>query len=131
MKFDNRISSQPRKVRKRFIYNAPLHFKRKMIVAPLSKEAREQYGVKRVQLRVGDKVMIKKGRFKGHIGKIERIDIKKMRVYIEGVTRKKVDKSVVKVPIKPWNLEVLELDLTDEKRKKAIERKKATTEEKE
>ena len=124
MKYNSRVSSQPRKVRSRFIYKAPLHVKRKMIVAPLSKEARDQYGVKRVQLRVGDKVLIKKGRFKGHIGKIEKIDIKRMRIYVEGATRKKVDKSVVKVPIRPWNVEVLELDLSDKVRKEAIERKK-------
>ena len=125
MKFDKKVTSQPRKIRKRMIYQAPLHVKRKMIVAPLSKEAREQYGIKRVQLRTGDKVLIKKGRFKGHIGKIERIDIKRMRIYIEGVTRKKVDKSVVKVPIKPWNVEVLELDLSDKVRKESIEKRKA------
>ncbi len=125
MKFDKKVTSQPRKIRKRMIYQAPLHVKRKMMVAPLSKEAREQYGIKRVQLRTGDKVLIKKGKFKGHIGKIERIDIKRMRIYIEGVTRKKVDKSVVKVPIKPWNVEVLELDLSDKVRKESIEKRKA------
>lgn len=124
MKLDPKISSQPRKIRKRFIYAAPLHVKRKMMVAPLSKEARAKYGIKRIQVRVGDKVLIKKGRFKGHIGKIIKVDIKRMRIYVEGVTRKRVDKSTVNVPIRPWNVEILELDLSDEKRKKALERKK-------
>ena len=124
MKLNNKISSQPRKVRKRLIYQAPLHVKRKMLTAPLSKEAIMKYGVKRFQLRVGDKVLVKKGKFKGHIGKIDGIDIRKMRIFIEGVTRKKVDKSTVHVPIRPWNVEILELDLSDEKRKKALERKK-------
>ena len=124
MKLNNKISSQPRKVRKRLIYQAPLHVKRKMLTAPLSKEAIMKYGVKRFQLRVGDKVLVKKGKFKGHIGKIDGIDIRKMRISIEGVTRKKVDKSTVHVPLRPWNVEILELDLSDEKRKKALERKK-------
>ncbi len=124
MKLNSKISSQPRKVRKRQVYTSALHIKRKMITAPLSKEAREKYGVKRMQLRVGDKVMIRKGRFKGHIGKVERIDIKRLRMYIEGVTRKKVDKSTVHVPIRPWNVEILDLDLSDERRKKSLERKK-------
>ncbi len=123
MKLNKKISSQPRKVRKRLIYNAPLHVKRKQMVAPLTKEAREKYGIKRAQVKVGDKVVVIKGKYRGHIGKIEKVDIKKMRVYIEGVTRKKTDKSTVHVPIKPWNLRILELDLSDEKRKKAIERK--------
>ncbi|MGQ4892566.1 MAG: 50S ribosomal protein L24 [Candidatus Njordarchaeia archaeon] len=125
MKLNNKISSQPRKVRKRLIYQAPLHLKRKMLTAPLSKEAIMKYGVKRFQIRVGDKVLVKKGKFKGHIGKVDGVDIKRMRIFIDGVTRKKVDKSTVHVPIRPWNVEILELDLSDEKRKKALERKKA------
>jgi len=124
MKLNPKISSQPRKVRKRLLYSAPLHIKRKMITAPLAKEAIPKYGVKRFSLRVGDKVIVRKGKYKGHIGKITRIDIKRLRIYIDGVTRKKVDKSTVHVPIKPWNVAILELDLSDEKRKKALERKK-------
>lgn len=123
MKFNRKISSQPRKIRKRLIHKAPLHVKRKQMIAPLSKEARVKYGIKRIQIRRGDKVMVIKGKYKGHIGKVEEVDLKKMRLYIEGVTRKKADKSTVHVPIRPWNVQILDLDLSDEKRKQAIERK--------
>ncbi len=123
MKLNPKISSQPRKVRKRMIYAAPLHVKAKMMVAPLAPEAREKYGVRRFRIRVGDKVLVRKGIFKETIGKVTEVDIKRMRIYVENVTRKRVDGSTVHVPLRPWNVAIMELDLSDPKRKKALERK--------
>ena len=123
MKMNAKVSSQPRKIRKRTIYNAPLHAKAKMMVAPLAPEARDKYGIRRFRVRVGDKVIIRKGVFKGTIGKITRVDIKHLRIYVENVTRKRVDGSTVHVPLRPWNVAILDLDLSDPKRKKAYERK--------
>lgn len=123
MKLNPKISSQPRKVRKRMIYAAPLHIKAKMMVAPLAPEAKEKYGIRRFRIRVGDKVIVRKGRFKETIGKVTEVDIKRMRIYIENVTRKRVDGSTVHVPIRPWNVAIMELDLSDPRRKRALERK--------
>jgi len=123
MKLNPKISSQPRKVRKRMIYAAPLHVKAKMMVAPLAPEAREKYGIRRFRIRVGDKVIVRKGTFKETIGKVTEVDIKRMRIYVENVTRKRVDGSTVHVPLRPWNVAIMELDLSDPRRKKALERK--------
>lgn len=73
-------------------------------------------------MRKGDEVEIMRGEFKGRGGKISRVDLKKIKVYIEGIMRKKVDGSKVQVPIDPSNLRIINLDLSDEKRLKALKR---------
>ena len=52
-----------------------------------------------------------------------KVDLKKYRVYIEGITRKRVDGTEVMIPIHPSNLRIISLNLSDEKRIKALERK--------
>ncbi|MBC7119559.1 MAG: 50S ribosomal protein L24, partial [Methanobacteriaceae archaeon] len=62
-------SKQPRKQRK-FLHNAPLHIRHKIMSANLSKELREEYNRRSLPVRKGDKVEIMRGDFKGHQGKI-------------------------------------------------------------
>lgn len=112
-------SIQPRKQRK-YIYNAPLHVKRKFLSANLSKELREKYNKRSFSLRKGDEVEAMRGEFKKKKGKINKIIVKKTKVYIDGVIRKKVDGSDISVYIHPTNLRITELDLTDKKRLKAL-----------
>lgn len=76
------MSKQPRKQRK-YIYEAPLHARRKMMSANLSRELREEYGRRSLPLRKGDKVEVLRGDFKGHEGKVEKVDLKRYRVYVE------------------------------------------------
>lgn len=117
-------STQPRKQRK-YRYNAPLHIRRKFISAHLSKELREKFGKRSVPLRKGDEVLIMRGAFKGFRGNVERIDLKKSRIYIEGVKRKKVDGSEVLVPIHPSNTMITKLSLDDKRRQEIFERKES------
>ncbi len=95
-----------------------------MMVAPLTKEAREKYGIKRISVRKGDTVIIRKGRFKGIIGKIVEVIPKKFKIHVEGATMKRAGGSIVYYPIYVWNVAIVDLDLSDPKRKEAIERKK-------
>jgi len=115
-------SSKARKQRK-FLFNAPLHLRRKMISAHLSKELREKYNRRSLPLRKGDEVEIMRGEFKGKKGKISRVDLKNYKVYIEGITRKKTTGAEVLVPIHPSNLRIISLNLDDKKRVEAIEKK--------
>jgi|YelNatPaOPRAMG01_1025707.scaffolds.fasta_scaffold01691_21 large subunit ribosomal protein L24 len=115
-------SSKARKQRK-FLFNAPLHLRRKMISAHLSKELREKYKRRSLPLRKGDEVEIMRGEFKGKKGKISRVDLKNYKVYIEGITRKKTTGAEVLVPIHPSNLRIISLNLDDKKRVEAIEKK--------
>jgi len=123
------ISSQPRKVRKRQIYRAPLHVRSKQLVAPLSEELRKELGVRRLRVRAGDTVLIVRGSYKGHEGKVVKVDVKRGRIFVEGVTRVKADGTEVFVPIHPSKVVITKLDLTDEWRKQLIERRRqlATT----
>jgi large subunit ribosomal protein L24 len=115
-------SKKARKQRK-FLYQAPLHLRRKMLAAHLSKELREKYKRRSFPLRKGDEVEIMRGEFKGKKGKISRVDLKNYRVYIEGITRKKTTGIEVQVPIHPSNLRIISLNLDDKKRVEALERK--------
>lgn len=115
-------SKKARKQRK-FLYKAPLHLRRKMLAAHLSKELREKYKRRSLPVRKGDEVEIMRGEFKKRRGKIVRIDLKKYRVYVEGITRKKTTGAEVLVPIHPSNLKIVNLNLDDKERLKVLERK--------
>jgi len=116
-------SKKPSKQRKA-MFQAPLHIRRKFLTAPLSDELVEKYGIKRLPVRKGDKVRIMRGEFTGVEGKVTRVDLRKMRIYVEGVTRQRMDGTPVFVPIHPSKVMIIELDLSDQKRKELIEKKK-------
>ncbi len=115
-------SRQSRKQRKAY-FNAPLHARQKMVSATLSPELREKYGVRSLPVRKGDKVRVMRGDFRGHEGKVVKVDLRKYRIFIDGVTIKKADGTPVFRPIHPSNVMIVELDLSDKHRKKIIERK--------
>ncbi len=115
-------SRQPRKQRK-YRANAPLHIRRKLMSANLSKTLKQRHEKKNFPLRKGDKVKIMKGEFKKKTGKIESVDLKRLRTTIEGLNRTKKDGTKIKVYFSPSNLQIQELNLEDKKRRIAIERK--------
>ena len=109
------MSIQPRKQRKA-LYTAPLHIRRKIMSANLSKDLRADIGKRSLPIRVGDKVQVVRGDFKGHEGKVETVDAKRYKVTVEGVTLSKPDGNAVFLPIHPSNLMIIEADLKDERR---------------
>ena len=115
-------SSNPRKQRK-FLFNMPLHLKHKLVTVQLNKELREKFGIRNMPLRVGDKVKVVKGSYKGKTGKVSEIDLKRLFVKIEGITRKKADGTEIPVKFRPWNLIITDLDLKDEERRKIVQRR--------
>jgi len=114
-------SKKPRKQRKYF-YHAPLHVRHKFLSAHLSKELRKKYKKRAFPVRKGDEVQVMKGKFKKKTGKISRVDTNKIKIYIDGITRKKVDGTEVQVSIHPSNLKIINLNLEDKKRIKALNR---------
>lgn len=121
------LSRQPRKQRKAY-YNAPLHKRQKLVTAPLSRELREKYGVKRLPVRKGDKVRVTRGDSKGTEGEVVRVDLRRYRIFIDGVTIEKADKTPVFKPIHPSKVEITDLKL-DDWRRKIIERRGQAVEE--
>ena len=81
--------------------------------------------VKTFPVRSGDTVRVMRGDHKGSEGKVTRIDKKKYRIYVEGLTREKVDGTQIFVPIHPSKVMVTQLNLDDKWRKKILERKKS------
>jgi len=113
-------SKKPSKQRKRF-FNAPLHKRGKIMSVHLSPELREKYKVRSLPIRKGDRVRIMRGDAKGMEGKVVRVDRKKYRVYIEGVTRTNQRGEEVLIPIHYSNLMLIDLDLSDPWRKRKLE----------
>ncbi len=112
-------SKQPRKQRK-YLYNAPLHVRRKLMVSPLSKELREKLGRRNVVIRVGDKVRIERGDFRGKEGVVFYVDTKNYRVYVDSAYIEKKNGEKSYYPIHPSKLTVLALNLEDTKRRESL-----------
>ena len=119
-------SVQPRKQRK-FRFNAPLHTRQKFVRAHLSKELREKYGKRSCSLKTGDKIKVMRGSFKGKTGKVERIDLKKSKIYITGMDAVKKEGTKYLIPFEPTNLMITELNLDDKKRKAILAKSSKST----
>jgi large subunit ribosomal protein L24 len=113
----------PRKQRK-LLYNAPAHLRHKLMAAPLSPQLLASKGAKTLPVRKGDTVRIMRGDHKGFEGKISRVDLKNYRIYVEGLTREKVDGTAIFVPVHPSKVMIRNLNLDDKWRKGIVERKK-------
>ena len=115
-------SKQPRKQRK-FIANASLHKRRKMMSIHFNAELKKKYNKRNFPARVGDRVKVLRGQFKGTIGEIEKVDTTNYRLHVKGVEHKKSEGRTSFYPIHPSNVVAISLKLDDKKRQKAIERK--------
>ena len=118
-----KASSKPAKQRK-YRFNAPMHIKRKFVSSHLSKELREKHGIRSIVLKKGDTVKIMRGKFKPHSGKVNRVDLKKSKVYVEGADMTKKDGTKIFYPLEPSNLLIITLEMDDKKRQKKLARKK-------
>ncbi|NIO44571.1 MAG: 50S ribosomal protein L24 [Candidatus Aenigmarchaeota archaeon] len=116
-------SKKPRKQRKA-LYKAPLHKKHKLLSAHLSKDLIRKWKKRSLPVRKDDEVKVMRGKFKGTTGKISKVDLKKLKVYIENVKRKKVSGEEIHVPIHPSNLLIINPVMDDKMRLKVINRTK-------
>ncbi|MGC9148654.1 MAG: 50S ribosomal protein L24 [Sulfolobales archaeon] len=116
------VTKQPRKIRKR-LFNASLHLRWRFLTARVSEDIEKEYGVKRLPVRRGDTVRILRGDWRGHEGKVVEVNLKRSRIYVEGVTIKKADGTPVYYPIHPSKVMIIKLGEVDEVRRKIIERK--------
>jgi large subunit ribosomal protein L24 len=112
----------PGKQRK-LLNNAPAHLRHKLMAAPLSPELITSKGVKTLPVRKGDTIRVMRGDHKGFEGKISQVNLKKYRIYVEGLTREKVDGSTIFLPIHPSKVLIKNLNLDDKWRKGIFERK--------
>ena len=116
-------SKKPRKQRNA-VYSASLHKRRKMISSHLSSkylEDAKRYYPRSSIVRKGDTVKIVRGSFSGHIGKVESVDTRSMRITVDGATKSKADGTQIAAKIHPSNLIITKLDFSDTKRKDKFE----------
>lgn len=115
-------SKQPRKQRK-YLFNSPLNIKHKFLGTHLSKELINKYKIKAMPVRKDDEVIIKRGQFKGKKGRVEKINLRKTRIYIKDIQLTRRDGNKAYYPIHPSNVIITELNTKDKERIKAMERK--------
>lgn len=114
-------STKPGKQRK-YRYNAPRHVLRKFLSAHLASPLRKKYQKRSFPIRVGDKVKVLRGQFKGTSGKISRVDIKNSMVFVDGAEFTKKDGTKIVRPIHASNVQITDLDLGDKLRVGALKR---------
>ena len=117
-------TTKPGKQRKK-LFNAPAHIRHKSMAAPLSNELAASKGAKTLPVRKGDTVRILRGDNKGFEGKVSRVDLKAYRIYLEGLTREKVDGTNIFLAVHPSKVQIRSLNLDDKWRKNILERKTA------
>jgi len=114
-------TSQPRKQRKR-LFQASLHKRYRHFSTPLSSSLKASHKTNSIPVRVGDTVRVMRGDRKGFEGKVTRVDRKKYRVFVEGLTREKVDGSTIQIPVHPSKVMITALNLDDKWRREALKR---------
>ncbi len=107
-------SSKPRKQRK-FRFTAPLHERQHFVHAHVDRQLREKLKIKKrtVQISKGDTVKIIKGIKKGVTGKVVKVDLKKVKVFIDSATRKNAKGKESNIPINISNVYITDLNLGD------------------
>jgi len=112
--------TKPAKQRKT-VYQAPDHVRHRLLAAHLSAELRTSHGLKSLPVRSGDTVHVMRGDHKGVEGKITSVDLAKYKIYVEGLTREKVDGTTISVPVHPSKVIVTRLSLDDKWRKEILD----------
>ena len=115
-------SKNPNKQRK-YVANAPIDVRKKLLRVHLAKPLKEKYSKRAVLIKKGDTVKVMVGSFKGNIGKVSKVSYKNLRIFVEGIKRKKADGKDVLVSLNPSNVQIEELDLKDKIRQKSITKK--------
>jgi len=118
-----RTSTKPRKQRL-YLARTPLHLKQKLMRTHLAPALRTKYSLRNAQLHKGDKVKIMRGQNNGKEGKVERIDLKRGRVFVAGIEAIKKDGTKLQLALQPSNLMITELNLDDKIRKQKLESSK-------
>jgi large subunit ribosomal protein L24 len=81
-----------------------------------------QFGRRSLPIRKGDEVRLMRGKSKGIKGVVDRIDMKKNKIYVDGIIAKKVDGSEVMKALEPSNLMITKPNMDDKKRQAILAR---------
>jgi large subunit ribosomal protein L24 len=119
MKLMRTVPTKPSKQRK-MIYDAPAHRLRRFLTAPLSDELRTAQGRRSYAVRKGDTVKIVRGDFAGVEGKVNDVDTRRQRLFVEGVQREKTGGTSAPVSVSSSKVRITKLNLDDKWRAESI-----------
>ncbi|MFZ0514298.1 MAG: 50S ribosomal protein L24, partial [Candidatus Nitrosopolaris sp.] len=86
------------------LLHIPSHLRNSRVGSTLSDNLREQYGSRSCRLIKGDSVRVVRGEYAGIEGKVEKVNMLRGTLSIEGIQREKVKGGNVKVQIHSSNL---------------------------
>lgn len=98
--------------------------------ATLDKDLRKKYGIRTIELRKGDEVIIMRGKFAKKSGKIVEVNTKKSRVAVENIQNTKRDGNKVHVWIHSSKVKITKLDDNDKMRLSTKQRVKENAQDK-
>lgn len=108
-------SKKPSKQRS-FTRFAPAHAKGSLLGSHLAKPLAEKLNMRSLRVRKGDTVKVMRGQYAGKSGKVNRIDVENMRVFIDGVEFPKRDGSKGLYPLHPSKIMITDLEGKDKRR---------------
>jgi large subunit ribosomal protein L24 len=114
--------TKPRTQRRK-LFQAPAHRRQKQFSALLADNLKKKHGTNAAPVKTGDTVRLMRGDRKGFEGKVIRVDRQKYKIFVEGVTREKVDGTAVPIPIHPSKVMIINLNLDDKWRRETLKRK--------
>ena len=88
-------SSKPRKQRREIIKGG-FHRSKREMRAHLSKTLREKYKKRSFTIKIDDGVKIIRGGFKGKDGKVERVNLRTKKIFIDGIQKSK-DEQIINI----------------------------------
>ena len=106
----------------RLIGIVPKNLTERKLRSPLSRALREKYGKRNLRVIAGDTIKVIRGEDSGIEGKVEKVNMKRGSLAIEGIQREKVRGGNVKVEINSTNVVITDLDLDDKYRQALIQR---------
>ena len=118
------VSSSRRKNRKRH-FTAPSHIRRKIMSCPLSKELREQHGIRSIPVRRGDHIKVARGFYKSKAGRVKHVSRQRWSIWAKSITHEIYNGKTVGIALHPSNCVITRLNLKRKDRQEIIDRKKS------
>lgn len=106
----------------KLVVDEPKHLMERKLRSPLSRSLREKYGKRNLRVIAGDTIKVIRGEYSGIEGKVEKVNVKRGSLAIEGIQREKVRGGNVKVEINSTNVIITDLDLGDKYRQASMQR---------
>lgn len=100
----------------------PKHLTERKVRSSLSRALREKCGRRNLRVIAGDTIKVIRGEYSGIEGKVEKVNMRRGSLAIEGIQREKVRGGNVKVEINSTNVVITDLDLDDKYRQALIQR---------